>query len=145
MQRNLIPANKDPKVMIKESDQNFWHVEITRKTIDPSNPKNVWSDSFIQVFDDANFNRIFRPELYFNKNAKTGEYPNYKPAALIDESRIVHDPELYRSCSNATKYKAADFEINDDLGGTNVRTDAPENHDDLGGAKKVTRKPITKK
>ena len=87
MQKKLIPANKDPKFQIKESDRGYWHVLITRITVDKLNPRNVKRDSFVQIFDTKNFDRIFRPER-LGPNAR-----DYKKAALIDESRVIHNPE----------------------------------------------------
>jgi len=62
----MIPANKDQSYLIKENEQDYWHVEITRKTVDPANAKNIISNSFVQVFDTANFNKIFRPFYYMD-------------------------------------------------------------------------------
>lgn len=88
MPKKLIPANKDPKYQIKESDRHYWHVLITRKTVNKDNPRDVRSDSFVQIFDTANFNRLFRPERLGSKAR------DYKKAALIDEAVVVHNPEL---------------------------------------------------
>ena len=88
MPTKLIPANKDPKYSIKENDRHYWHVLITRKTVDKNNPRDVKSDSFVQIFDTANFNRIFRPERLGSKAR------DYKKACLIDESIVIHNPEL---------------------------------------------------
>ena len=88
MPKKLIPANKDPKYSIKESDKYYWHVLITRKTVDKTNPRNVKEDSFVQIFDTKNYDRIFRPER-LGPAAR-----DYKKAALIDESRVIHNPEL---------------------------------------------------
>lgn len=84
----LIQANKDPNYQIKESDQYSWHVLITRVTVDKNNPKLQTRNSFVQIFDTAMYNRIFRPERLGSKAQ------NYKAACLIDESRVIHDPEL---------------------------------------------------
>lgn len=87
MQAKLIPANKDQNYKIKESDRFFWHVLITRLTVDKNNPRDVKRDSFVQIFDTANFNRIFRPERLGSKAR------DYKKACLIDESKVIHNPE----------------------------------------------------
>jgi hypothetical protein len=84
----MIPANKDPERLIKEKDQHFWHVLLIRKTVNPHNSKEVWEDSFVQIFDTRNFDRIFRPERLGAKAA------DYKKACLIDEARVIHNPEL---------------------------------------------------
>lgn len=84
----MIPANKDQKYQIKESDRFYWHVLITRLTVSKDNPRDVKRDSFVQCFDTKNFDRIFRPERLGAK-AK-----DYKKACLIDESVVIHNPEL---------------------------------------------------
>ena len=84
----MIPANKDPEILIKEKDRFSWHVLLIRKTVNPRNPREVWEDSFVQIFDTKNFDRIFRPERL---GAKARDY---KKACLIDEARVVHNPEL---------------------------------------------------
>ena len=87
MPKKLIPANKDPKYSIKETDRFCWHVLITRVTLDKDDPKKQTRDSFVQIFDTKNFDRIFRPER-LGPAAR-----DYKKAALIDESRVIHNPE----------------------------------------------------
>lgn len=87
MPKKLIPANKDPKYSIKESDKYYWHVLITRVTIDKDDPRKQTRDSFVQIFDTKNFDRIFRPER-LGPGAR-----DYKKAALIDESVVIHSPE----------------------------------------------------
>lgn len=126
MQMKMIPANKDPQHLIKESEKGYWHVEITRKTVDPANAKNIISQSFIQIFDTANFNKIFRPERLGAK-AK-----NLKAACLIDESRIIHNPEI-DSPAPKNRYSA-----HDDMGAESTETIAT--HDDDGGYVKPVKK-----
>jgi len=87
MQAKLISANKDPKYKIKETDRHFWHVLISRITLNPQNAKDQRKDSFVQIFDTKNFNRLFRPE---RMGAKARDY---KKAALIDEAVVIHNPE----------------------------------------------------
>ena len=88
MPKKMIPANKAPEYQIKETDRHYWHVLITRLTVNPNNVRDVKRDSFVQIFDTRNFDRIFRPERLGAKAA------DYKKACLIDEARVIHNPEL---------------------------------------------------
>ena len=88
MPKKMIPANKAPEYSIKETDRHYWHVLITRLTVNPNNVRDVKRDSFVQIFDTRNFDRIFRPERMGPKAR------DYKKAALIDEAVVIHNPEL---------------------------------------------------
>jgi hypothetical protein len=85
----MISANKDPEYKIKEKDKYYWHVLQTRITLDKNNPKVQVRDSFVQIYDTANFNFIFRPERVGGKLLV-----NFRNSCLIDEARVIHDPEL---------------------------------------------------
>jgi hypothetical protein len=61
---------------------------ITRITVDKDNHRNQTRKSFVQIFDTRNFDRIFRSE---RMGAKARDY---KKACLIDESVVIHNPEL---------------------------------------------------
>lgn len=89
MPAKLIPANKDPKYSIKETDKYSWHVLQTRITLDKNDPKIQQRDSFVQIYDTYNFNLIFRPERIGGK-----KLVNFRNSCLIDEARVIHDPEL---------------------------------------------------
>jgi len=86
-EKKLIPANKDRTVLIKEEDQNCFHVRCERVTILPGDPLHPVRNSWIQVFDVATW-------LKFEKLG-TGRNPvDWKKASLVNSAVVVHDPRL---------------------------------------------------
>lgn len=89
IERKLIPANKDPKYMIKEDDAGVYSVLCTRITILPSDPFHPLRQSFVQTFDPATWRRF--------QELATGPHPvDWKKAALIAEARVIHDPTIIK-------------------------------------------------
>jgi protein tyrosine/serine phosphatase len=88
-------ANKDPNVLIKESDKYLWHVEQSRVDIHPRDPRNIRTTTRIAIYRDKDFRRIFETEKWY-KNSKI-KIKTLKPACLIaGQVRIVHDPHLQK-------------------------------------------------
>jgi len=71
-------ANKEPKIEIKDIDQNSYHVELTRITGTPQEP-NVVHD--IQVFTKKDF-ALFQRDVDQKGIGITG----------YNKARVVHDP-----------------------------------------------------
>ena len=79
-------ANKDPNIIIKETDSKFYHVEFT-KIVPDGNSKRTKDLKTIQLYDRKSFKRTFSDkDSAVNRLgiACTG----------FDEVRIVHDPVL---------------------------------------------------
>jgi hypothetical protein len=148
MQQNLIPANKDPKILIKEKDKYFWHVEQTRRDVKPGNdPTNVRITTWVKAYTTKMYKRIFEGE-----NTNRRGQPSVKggmnllPAGGIREARLVHDPVLQRQLE--AEVKESDFaqrmaaakaakKADDDLGqGTEA---PPDTGDDTGTARRPKR------
>ena len=87
MQVNLIPANKDPKVLIKEKNKYFWHVEQSRIDVNPKNSRDIRKTTWVKVYRKKDYFKIFEPAQGTR---------NFKPACLIAESRLVHDGGLQK-------------------------------------------------
>ena len=82
---NLIKANKDPEILIKETDQDSYHVEQTRIMVDRTG-KHPERMSMIQIYDQGDYNRTFGKNGFIAKNGSG--------AMNFDEFRVVHDPVL---------------------------------------------------
>ena len=144
----MIPANKDNSVMIKEKDRYFWHVRQWRRDIDPGDNRKFRDTPIIQLYDTPNFNRIFRPEIFygprFTKTLDAGKesWMDHRKACLIFDYQVVHDPTLVGQTYGDNK-ESKQFEViaGDDLGG---HQSSGVNGDDLGTAKKPGRKPTKK-
>lgn len=84
---DLIQANKDPKIQIKEIDRECYHVEFLRimpTTEGPHRPDEVRD---IQVFTQQAWKNM---QLALNKPGLSVKMLNYH------EARIVHDPVLQK-------------------------------------------------
>jgi hypothetical protein len=105
MQQNLIPANKDPKILIKEKDKYFWHVEQTRRDVKPgTDGTNIRVTTTVKVYSNHWYNFIFQPEKRKGRRKlsfKGGM--NLLPACGIREARLVHDPILQRQMDEEAK------------------------------------------
>ncbi len=82
---DLMKANKDPEIQIKENDKYFYHVEHLRIMPD-STGKHPARNTRIQVYSKKDFNAHFGKSGYVAKHGlmATGD----------DEIRVVHDPVL---------------------------------------------------
>jgi hypothetical protein len=145
MSQNLIPANKDPKILIKEKNKYFWHVEQTRKDRKPgSDGTDIRTTTWVKVYRDLDYRRIFeqkdlRPNRRGGPVVKGGM--NFLPACGIREARLVHDPILQKEIE-AREKEERDLRLqNDDLG-TQTPDDSPaaEVNDDSGTAKRPVRR-----
>jgi len=79
-QYRLVKANKDPEILIKEGDQDSWHVQFKRVTGTLLNPE-VMLD--VQIYSRKDF------ELLNKAVDKQGIY-----ITGYHEMRVVHDPVL---------------------------------------------------
>lgn len=114
MLKKLIPANKDPRVLIKENDKYAWHVEqSTRDAVPGNDPTKVRTTTWIGIYDDKTYNMIFT-------QGRMG-------AAGLKEARVVHDPVLQRRIDNE---KLA----NDDKAEKPKKAEVKDTGDDLGMA-----------
>ena len=76
----LVKANKDPKIQIKEADQDSYHVEFKRITGTLFNPETHYD---IQIYSRKDF------ALLQQAIAKQGIY-----ITSYQDMRIVHDPTI---------------------------------------------------
>ncbi len=90
-------ANKDPRVQIKEIDQNFYHVEHTR-IIRDSTGKHPSRDLRIQIYTKKDYNATFGKGGFVDKHGLG--------AMNDDEIRVVHDPVLKEKLENEAIIKA---------------------------------------
>jgi hypothetical protein len=148
----MIPANKDPKILIKEKDRYFWHVEQTRRDVKPGNdPTAVRTTTWVKVYRGVDYKRIFESKETVARRGgpriKGGT--NLLPAGGIREARLVHDPILQKQIEGreAEERKAMmresaekTMKVTDDLGADVPETG--ETGDDGGNAR---RPPVRKK
>ena len=80
---NLIKANKDPQVMIKEIDQNCYHVEHTRISPDATG-RHPEINKRIIPYIPKEYDQIFGKNGFVEKHGLG--------AMNDDEVRVVHDP-----------------------------------------------------
>ena len=84
-------ANKDPRVQIREIDQNYYHVEHTR-IIRDSTGKHPSRDLRIQIYSKKDYNATFGKGGFVSKHGLG--------AMNDDEIRVVHDPVLKEKLEN---------------------------------------------
>jgi hypothetical protein len=143
MSQNLIPANKDPKILIKEKNKYFWHVEQTRKDVKPGGDgTDIRITTRVKVYRDPDYKRIFeqkdlRPNRRGGPVVKGGM--NFLPACGIREARLVHDPNLQKEIDA----RGIDKGVNDDLG-SQAPDKVNDNNDDSGTAVRGTRRTTKK-
>jgi hypothetical protein len=142
MSQNLIQANKDPKILIKEKNKYFWHVEQTRKDVKPGNdPTAIRITTWVKVYRTADYKRIFEQQE-IRPNRRGGPVVrgsmNFLPACGIREARLVHDPILQKEI----EARERDLRIPDDDLGSQTPDDSPaaEVNDDSGTAKRPVRR-----
>ena len=87
-------ANKDPKVQIKETDKNFYHLEHKRIIVD-STGKHPQIDLRVQTYSRKEYNNLL---AWIGKNGLG--------ALGDDEIRVVHDPILQGELEAKAKEKA---------------------------------------
>jgi hypothetical protein len=84
----MIPANKDSTIMIKEIDQYFYHVKLTKRTIIPG------KEQYPQVTFDI---RCYKPDVFQKMEAlRYAKQPIiwYRAGGFTD-AIVVHDPILF--------------------------------------------------
>ncbi len=82
---NLMKANKDPEIKIKDTDRFFYHVEHTRILADPTG-KYPETNIRIQVYSKKDYNDLFGKGGFISKHGLG--------AMSDDKVRVVHDPIL---------------------------------------------------
>jgi hypothetical protein len=84
---NLIEANIRKGLMIKEIDQNCYHVALTRITVNLNDQSHPGTTEIIQVFN--------KEEYEYNENLRYAKNPIvWFRAAGYDTAIVVHDPTL---------------------------------------------------
>ena len=106
-------ANKDPRVQIKEIDQNFYHVEHTR-IIRDSTGKHPSRDLRIQIYSKKDYNATFGKGGFVDKHGLG--------AMNDDEIRVVHDPVLKEKLENEAIIKAQKAETKAEAKKTTANT-----------------------
>ena len=84
----MIQANKDPNILIKETDQEFVHVKLTKRTVIPG------KEQFPRVDYEV---KCYKPDVF-----KKMEDLRYAAQPIIwyraggfTEAIVVHDPKLW--------------------------------------------------
>lgn len=83
----MIPANKDGKILIKETDQYYYHVKLQRRAINPNNAAYPNITEIVQIFPKEEFEVL--------ENLRNAKQPVvWFHAAGFSEAVVVHDPTL---------------------------------------------------
>ena len=99
----MIPANKDPEILIKETDQDFVHVKLTKKTVIPRRETDPSVDYEV---------KCYIPEVFEKMEALryTKQHIVWYRAGGFTEAIVVHDPKLReRQKAEADKKIEADL------------------------------------
>lgn len=84
----MIPANKDPEILIKESDQEFIHVKLTKRTVIPGKEQYPRIDYEVKCFKPDVFKKL--------EDLRYAAQPIvWYRAGGFSEAIVVHDPELW--------------------------------------------------
>lgn len=84
----MISANKDPNILIKESDQEFIHVKLTKRTVIPGKEQYPRIDYEVKCYKPDVFKKLealryaAQPIIWYR-------------AGGFSEAIVVHDPELW--------------------------------------------------
>lgn len=83
----MITANKDPNIMIKETDRDFIHVKLTKKTVIPGREIEPRVDYEV---------KCYKPEVFEKMEAlRHAKQPIvWYRAGGFAEAIVVHDPKL---------------------------------------------------
>lgn len=83
---NLIKANKDQTVLIKEIDKYCIHVRLKRVAVDPADPVNKQSSDFrIQIFSAQEWESMQKRHSYPDEWVKIGGYVS---AVVVHDGRL---------------------------------------------------------
>ena len=94
----MIQANKDPNILIKETDQEFVHVKLTKKTVVPGQEQYPRTDFEV---------KCFKPEVYKKMISFKATFGiDWVRASGFVEAIIIHDPELWAKQKAETKSEA---------------------------------------
>jgi len=103
----MIQANKDPDILIKETDQEFVHVKLTKKTVIPGRETEPRVDYEVKCFKPDVFKKMedlryaAQPIIWYRAGGFT-------------EAIVVHDPKLWAK-QKAEADKKAEEKIQADL------------------------------
>jgi len=95
----MIPANKDPDILIKETDQEFVHVMLTKKTVIPG------KEQFPRVDYEV---KCYKPDVFKKmEDLRYAAQPIiwYRAGGFV-EAIVVHDPALWAKQKKAEAEKA---------------------------------------
>ena len=84
----MIPANMRPDLKIRESNQLFWHFELTRIKINPADQKHPIVQKWVQVFRDCDY------DLYWSPKVPEVRKIQFLAAMNVDGAELAHDPTL---------------------------------------------------
>lgn len=89
---NLIKANKDQTVLIKEVDKYCIHVRLRRVAVDPADPVNKRSeDSRVQIFSAQEWESMQKRHSYPDEWVKIGGYVS---ATVVHDGRLEPKEEV---------------------------------------------------
>ena len=84
---SMIPANKDPNILIKKTDERYYHVKLQRRSVNPAEPTRPGIMETIQVFSVDEF-KVLEAHQYSKQPLV------WFHAAGFSEAIVVHDPTL---------------------------------------------------
>lgn len=84
----MIQANKDPDILIKETDQEFVHVKLTKKTVIPGRETEPRVDYEVKCYKPDVFKKM--------EDLRYAAQPIiwYRAGGFV-EAVVVHDPKLW--------------------------------------------------
>ena len=120
----MITANKDPNIMIKETDRDFIHVKLTKKTVIPGREIEPRVDYEV---------KCYKPEVFEKMEAlRHAKQPIvWYRAGGFAEAIVVHDPKLQE------EKKEADLKEKDEAEEYKVKKEARAKRDQ---ARKIKKK-----
>lgn len=87
---NLIPANRDPNVLIKEKSKHCVHVRLTQINVNPNDPQHPTTRVHIAVFTPERFEELEAMRL----PRKNKPVIDWVRVSGFSESYVVHDGRL---------------------------------------------------
>ena len=87
-----IPGNLNPQWKIKEKDQGYYNVLLTRRLFNNLAPTRPITREWVKCFREKDYYKYF---VNCNQEQKIG----YLQSMNVDESELIHDPSKVNSVS----------------------------------------------
>jgi hypothetical protein len=85
----MIPANLKPSILIKESNQYFYHLQMTKVRINPADPTHPITTVGVRPMRSKDYNNFF---VIGTAEAKI----RHLKSMGLDSVEVVHDPSLLK-------------------------------------------------